>query len=622
MQLVARKAPFSPGKKSSKSSKSAQGEVIPSKTDRSHLKATLETALTPWSPFTSAVDCRGNKQKIQASSGPIKPPSHAQRKLAETQLKTTLENLLEPKVRLNIAGKEIHSTLKEHDDYERKIVSLSRDYLTVIIRRINIRIDRFLRAHHFRSWLSRLVGKSRQAGAAAQSLPFAVNELAIVRSDGLLIAHVSGNPDATKLPAFLKQESRRTSHDAIGKSNSKQSAFFSRLTAFANTNTSPTDHFSLQTGHRAALVAAIQGIPPKKFRRHLAQTHRAIEDELATEPWLPNVPERIEKIHLRHLHLLNDFAREHRTAPFPWLQVIFFALAALPLLAGMIAFAHYQHWSRVDRTLAKAPGFEIIHSSPWSRPLVIAGLRDPLAPQPQTILKRAGIDPSNIHLRFTSAPSNHPDFILTRATHALQPPEGLTLTLDGSTLRASGSAPRSWIAAARANTPLLFPGLVYDDSKVLDSTFNTPTLPANLAEQLVHQRVFFEEGKTNQPILTAGHMTEVSEIIFQLQEEAQNHNLPVEIKIVGRYSIPNKPFDIAQLNQARDRASHIRNLLLALRPGIDPIHLHAIAEHPFAEENNDLSRLNRAIEFQVTLDGQDISPPPPITDEATPPWPQ
>ncbi|MEM7145555.1 MAG: hypothetical protein AAF591_10485 [Verrucomicrobiota bacterium] len=618
MQLVARKAPSSPANRSSKKKGGSGKKKSESLSkERSQLKATLDDELTPWAPFSSATNpalaATGRNSKSLGAANAIHP-SDAQRKLAEAQFKSTLENLLEPKVRLNIAGKEIHSTLKEHDDYEQKIVSLSRDYLGVIIRRINTRIDRILGAKYLRILSARLSGKSQQKDALRQNLPFAVHEFAVVRSDGLLIAHLADKPENAKLPAFLKQESRRIGSDSTSKSSPNRSAFFSRLATFAQTNSSPTDHFILNTGNRSALVAAVQGAPSKKFRRQLALTHRAIEDDLTSEPWLPEVPNRIQDVHLRHLNLLNDFAREQRSAPFPWLQFALVSLTTLPLIAATAAFFHYQSWKQYDQTLANTPGFQIIHSSPWSSPMIIAGLRDPLAPDPHAVLQQAGLNPSKVRLRFTAAPSSEPDFVLARATRALQPSEGLTLTLDQNTLRASGSAPRSWIDAAKLNTPLLFPGLVYDDSGVLDSSLTAPALPTDLAEQLVHQRVFFEEGKTDQPILAAGHMTEVSEIIFQLQDEARRHQLPLEIKIAGRYSIPDKPFDITQLSKARDRAGHIRNLLLALRPGIDPVHFHAIAEHPFAEENTNLTRLNRAIEFQVTLDGQDISPPPLISE--------
>ncbi|WP_287183070.1 OmpA family protein [Mesorhizobium sp.] len=99
----------------------------------------------------------------------------------------------------------------------------------------------------------------------------------------------------------------------------------------------------------------------------------------------------------------------------------------------------------------------------------IAGLRDPLAADPQSLLSGTQVDPARVHSQWQFYQSLEPEFVLKRLTASLTPPKSVRLSIVEDRIVAEGDAPDTWIDRARAAARQLEAGgPVFDFSKVRD----------------------------------------------------------------------------------------------------------------------------------------------------------
>src|SRR5262249_18502599 len=80
----------------------------------------------------------------------------------------------------------------------------------------------------------------------------------------------------------------------------------------------------------------------------------------------------------------------------------------------------------------------------------ISGLRDPLAVDPATLLPKAKLDPADVVQHWAPYQALDPIIVLRGVEATLNPPLGVSLVVDGNTIRARGSAPQHWVEKARA----------------------------------------------------------------------------------------------------------------------------------------------------------------------------
>jgi hypothetical protein len=85
----------------------------------------------------------------------------------------------------------------------------------------------------------------------------------------------------------------------------------------------------------------------------------------------------------------------------------------------------------------------------------IAGLRDPLAADPERLLKTSKVPAGKVDSRWEPYQALYPAFILERSRRALQPPDTVTLHFHDGRLTAVGSAPRDWMVRARQIAPVI-----------------------------------------------------------------------------------------------------------------------------------------------------------------------
>lgn len=101
--------------------------------------------------------------------------------------------------------------------------------------------------------------------------------------------------------------------------------------------------------------------------------------------------------------------------------------------------------------LEAEPGLVVVEAQedPEGDGYTLSGLRDPLAPAPESLLEGTGLEPDRVHARWRGYVALHPAFVLTRAERALQPPAGVTISYADGRLALAGEAPRAWIDDAR-----------------------------------------------------------------------------------------------------------------------------------------------------------------------------
>jgi outer membrane protein OmpA-like peptidoglycan-associated protein len=81
---------------------------------------------------------------------------------------------------------------------------------------------------------------------------------------------------------------------------------------------------------------------------------------------------------------------------------------------------------------------------------VVSGLRDPLAVDPQALLRDAGVNPARVVASWLPYQALDPQSVLKRLKATLDPPPSVTLEIGVNRIVARGSAPRAWLERARA----------------------------------------------------------------------------------------------------------------------------------------------------------------------------
>lgn len=225
-------------------------------------------------------------------------------------------------------------------------------------------------------------------------------------------------------------------------------------------------------GARASLACLISGVPPLSLRHRLDEILNEIEAVYAGE-LTPYSGDR-DTLGGLESHLATALAleyrepeREGRIVWWPW-------LLALLALVAWLGYAGWQHGQRemqladLRARLDEEPG---IHVVDWRRRegrTRAVLLRDPLAADPARIVQTAGLAAA-VNTLVVDYQSLEPTLVAERARRLLGVPPGVSLTLDGSTLRISGVAAADWVSRVR-NTLILPPGVaaLYTDRLEID----------------------------------------------------------------------------------------------------------------------------------------------------------
>jgi hypothetical protein len=216
----------------------------------------------------------------------------------------------------------------------------------------------------------------------------------------------------------------------------------------------------VEQGSKAYLAVAVRGHPPQGVRSTLQDTlamiHREYRDPL-DEFQGENIAFETTEPALEACLLSQRAERDRPLSPVFYWFALGLVLGVIVLGLGNWLQAQWR-WDRYVEQLQNLPGIVVTHAEKrWGR-YVVNGLRDPLAPDPRTLLQGAKIPAHQVTSLWEPYQALQPAFILTRVRRVLQPPKTVTLALQDGTLVASGRATRAWLARARDLTRG-FPGV-------------------------------------------------------------------------------------------------------------------------------------------------------------------
>ena len=373
-----------------------------------------------------------------------------------------------------------------------------------------------------------------------------------------------------------------------------------------------------EPGAFATLVAVIRGNPPEGLHEQLRSVLSRIHDER------PHALESFDgdsssfadvEAHLSECAALGQRAPRTAERGFPWLV----ALAGLILmaLAGLGGFRWWQNeraweheqelqqaeqriWDGYITQLQAQPGIVITEVGRRDGKFVVAGLRDPLAADPQLLLSQAGIDPTGVVGHWQPYQGLDPVFVLKRLQASLDPPPTVTLTVEGDHIVAQGSAPSTWIERARLAGQMLPAGGPSLDLSGVRDVYEGAI--GKLSEAIRSHAIHFN---FNESLPAAGQDAVLDQLARELSDLA---SLASTMGVAARVTLTGHSDDAGNgtfnLSLSLARAEAVRALLK--KRGVDPDMLAVRGAGPLepleAASSEEARSANRRVSFKVGIE--------------------
>lgn len=300
-------------------------------------------------------------------------------------------------------------------------------------------------------WTAWRTGKSFAEIVLLDTLEYRVEQVFLIhRETGLLLQHVTvdgrAGEDADQISAMLTaiRDFARDSFDVAG-SESLESLRVGDLSIV------------IEQGPHAILAAVVRGVIPAAvrptFQGALESVHRQFLPDLQAFDGDASVFDGARPI--LQACLVSQRRTERRPASM-WRWALVFGV--LLLAAGVWMFLGLrdrQRWNAYVERLSSEPGIVVLSSGRRAGKFFVAGLRDPLATDPASLMAASRLSPDAIESRWEDFEAQHPRFVTERARLLLRPPPGVTLTFAGGLLTATGTAPAQWIADTERIAPAL-----------------------------------------------------------------------------------------------------------------------------------------------------------------------
>jgi outer membrane protein OmpA-like peptidoglycan-associated protein len=426
------------------------------------------------------------------------------------------------------------------------------------------------------------------------TLVYRVEHLFLIHKEsGLLISHVAADDAATEDPQLV-------------------SGMLTAIQDFVRDSFGRAEATGLDTlrlgdqvlwceqGALAFLAAVIRGTPPESLHGTFRDALAAIHDEWRTplaefagdDASFGGVPDR-----LRTCLQAQARTSEKRLSPLLW---------ALPLLlivlGGYWLYERHEAWQRFDRYVARLeaePGIVVTSAGKRDGVWQVTGMRDPLSPDPTTLLAAAQLAPAEVEGHWQPYLALDPALALKRYQTSLSPPPSVSLKLDDGTVRALGSAPHHWIERARALVRTLPPG-----SPGLDLTsLEDPEMAEyERVRSAVQSHVIYFAHNVPKPANgQEPEMDALASDLLELERVAREMRVTARVTITGHADSTGK--DTPNLALSTGRAEVVRSMLKAR--GVDPDLLAVRGAgplEPLKRETTDEDRsINRRVSFTVGI---------------------
>lgn len=277
---------------------------------------------------------------------------------------------------------------------------------------------------------------------------------------------------------------------------------------------------------------------------------------------------------------------------FAWVIPVALAVGALTWWATNGG----RRWNAAVARLDAEPGITVVRSERAGGRWNVSGMRDPLAADPGVVLAGMGIDTTDVVARWEPYVSTESALLLARVQRALNPPGGVTLSVNGDAVVARGRAPQAWISRAETLAPALAGVSAVDLSGV------EPGLPADMESAraaIEGERVLFPVGSAALDDAGRAIVASVADRVKALTDAARRNRYTVTLQVVGRTD-PSGSAD-ENLALSRRRAVAIRDELASRGIAATMLEPNASgsADPLPATAPADRARINRSVSFVV-----------------------
>jgi OOP family OmpA-OmpF porin len=256
---------------------------------------------------------------------------------------------------------------------------------------------------------------------------------------------------------------------------------------------------------------------------------------------------------------------------------------------------------RVDayvQALRSEPGVVVTGAERRDGKWHVSGLRDPLAADPAGLLEQSNLDASRVVGHWEPYQALNPAIVLKRMEASLKIPPGITLSQDGSTIRAAGNAPQHWVERARELIAAMPAGAPPVDLSRLQDV-QDPTF-IRLRDAIQSHVISFDSnaprpGDGGEEMLDA-LASELGELI----DVARGLGFSVRVMIVGHADATGK--ETANLALSAARAEVVRSMLRArgIAPHLLLVRSAGTLEPEQANPPGQTLAANRRVTFTVT----------------------
>ena len=428
------------------------------------------------------------------------------------------------------------------------------------------------------------------------ALVYRVEQVFLIHRDtGLLLAHAQA-PDLPASDADLISGMLTAIRDFVADSFSREreAGGLRRFSVGELT-------VMVEQGPQALIAAVVRGEAPDdlllRLQDTLETTHLQFAGALAefdgdTDPFVgarPLLEECLTTV------VATDRAAETRSRR-QWAPLAIAALLVAVIVGGLILRSRMR-WNAAVARLRAEPGIVVTEAERGWGGWRLAGLRDPLAPDPGVVLAGLGADTAGIEQRWEPYLSLRPGLVLARARRALVSPPSVTLSLAGDTIQAAGTAPLGWVTKSRNSA--LPPG-----AAVLDLGRVTPEIPTGLLqlkEAIERERVLFEVGSARLDARARNSIGRSAAAFGRLKGDADAIGARATVVLVGRTDATGS--DSANQALSRLRAVAVLRELAARGVPRSAMTLEAVGTSRPLEsaDSSKRSGINRSVSFPVGL---------------------
>jgi OOP family OmpA-OmpF porin len=446
-------------------------------------------------------------------------------------------------------------------------------------------------------------GKSFAEVVLYHTLVYRVEQVFLIhRETGLLLQHVAASSVSTKdadivsgMLTVIQDAIRKFVRDAFG---GEENEMIEKLDL-------GDIEVWIEPGPRAILAAVVRGNASEELRSELfAPALEAIHSEQreTLDAFDGDVaPFFISRHHLEYC-LQSRYQAQTDPAVFKIPAYIWVVTAMI--LAALVIWAFFNRreqwrWDDYIAKLKSTPGIVVVETGKQDGKFFVAGLRDPLAANPNNILReQTELDPNSVTSRWDRYQALDPQFVNERVKKILKPPQGVELNIDNGVLKASGIAPYQWIVDSRILAPAI-PGVdEFNDESLINEDLKEPEL---LRRQIENRVIRFVMGTAE---LIPGENRALSDLISELKKLialAPAVGRSAQIRIIGHTD--SEGDENTNLKLSRDRASQVLSLLTAR--GINKEFMSAIGvgtkEPVRPEVTPEDKQYNRSVSFKVVL---------------------